>query len=419
LIKHNKKKVKIIKRKIINDPVYGFINTSTELIYEIIQHPYFQRLRRIKQLGLTDLVYPGALHTRFHHALGAMHLMGEALKSLRAKGNEISDLEYEAAQIAILLHDIGHGPFSHVLEASLLTGVHHEQISVVIMQQLNEQLNGKLALAIEMFSGKYHRTFFNQLISSQLDIDRLDYLNRDSFFTGVSEASIGSERIIKMLNIVDEKIVVEQKGIYSIETFLNARRFMYWQVYLHKTAIAAEEMLIQIIKRAKHLSASGIKVETLANIQLFIDNEVDLNLFKTDKKYLKAFLKLDDYDIWASIKTWVDHPDYTLSTICKLLLNRNLFKIELSDKPISETKKNIIKNKILANKQIDSETINHFLVENIATNSAYQNSSQNINILTKEGKVVEISAASDLPTIKALSNIVKKYYICWPNDVYL
>jgi uncharacterized protein len=411
--------VKIYKRKIINDPVYGFINTSTELLYEIIQHPYFQRLRRIKQLGLTDLVYPGALHTRFHHALGAMHLMGEALKSLRAKGNDISDDEFEAAQIAILLHDVGHGPFSHVLEASLLSGVHHEVLSKTIMENLNEALNGRLTLAIEMFIGNYPRKFFNQLISSQLDIDRLDYLNRDSFFTGVSEASIGSERIIKMLNIVNDEIVVEQKGIYSIETFLNARRFMYWQVYLHKTAIAAEEMLIQIIKRAKTLAKNGTKIETLPNLQLFIENEVDFQKFTNDPKYLSAFLKLDDYDIWASIKLWANHTDYVLSTICNQLLNRNLFKIELSDSPFSTAKKQTIKNKVLENKLIDNETINYFFIENIATNSAYQNSSQNINILTKEGEVVEISIASDLPTIKALSNIVKKYYICWPKDVYL
>ncbi|MES2797694.1 MAG: HD domain-containing protein [Bacteroidota bacterium] len=407
------------KRKIINDPVYGFINTNTDLLFDIIQHPYFQRLRRIKQLGLTDLVYPGALHTRFHHALGAMHLMGEALKSLRSKNHLISDLEYEAAQIAILLHDVGHGPFSHVLEASLLNGVHHEEISQKIMEILNEQFDGRLSLAIEMFTDLYPRKFFNQLISSQLDIDRLDYLNRDSFFTGVSEASIGSERIIKMLNIVEDKIVVEQKGIYSIENFLNARRFMYWQVYLHKTAIAAEEMLIQIIKRAKAISKEGGKVETLPSLQLFIDDEVDYQLFNNNPKYIEAFLHLDDYDIWASIKLWANHPDYALSTICKLLLNRNLFKIELADRPFSEAKKKLIIEQILNNKQINNQTIKHFFIENIATNSAYQHSSQNINILTKEGKIEEISVASDLPTIKALSNIVKKYYICWPKDVSL
>lgn len=408
-----------LKRKIINDPVYGFINTGTALLFDIIQHPYFQRLRRIKQLGLTDLVYPGALHTRFHHALGAMHLMGEALKSLRSKNHIISDEEFEAAQVAILLHDIGHGPFSHVLEATLLNGVHHEEISKKIMEMLNIEFGGKLSLAIKMFADTYPRKFFNQLISSQLDIDRLDYLNRDSFFTGVTEASIGSERIIKMLNIHDEKLVVEEKGIYSIENFLNARRFMYWQVYLHKTAIVAEEMLIQIIKRAKAISKAGGQIETLPNLQLFIDKEVDYQQFNAEKKYIEAFLQLDDYDIWASIKIWANHPDYTLSTICKALLNRNLFKIELSDSPFSEAKKQSIINKVLLNKNIDNQTINHFFIENIATNSAYQHSSQNINILRKEGKISEISVASDLPTIKALSNIVKKYYICWLNDVSL
>ncbi len=407
------------KRKIINDPVYGFINTNSDLVFDIIQHPYFQRLRRIKQLGLTDLVYPGALHTRFHHALGAMHLMGEALKNLRAKNHQISDEEFEAAQIAILLHDIGHGPFSHVLEATLLKEVHHEQISNRVMEMLNQQFEGQLTLAIQMFSDKYPRKFFNQLISSQLDIDRLDYLNRDSFFTGVSEASIGSERIIKMLNIVDDKIVVEQKGIYSIENFLNARRFMYWQVYLHKTAIVAEEMLIQIIERAKSIARKGDKIEALPNLLFFIQNEIDFNQFKNNSVVINTFLQLDDYDIWAAVKLWTSHSDYTLSTLCKNLLERNLFKIKLSDTPINSIEKDSIKLEILKNIEIDNQTLKHFFIDSSATNSAYQNSNQKINILTNEGKVVEITEASDLPTIKALSNIVKKYYICWPKDVSL
>lgn len=407
------------KRKIINDPVYGFINTSTDLVFDIIQHPYFQRLRRIKQLGLTDLVYPGALHTRFHHALGAMHLMGEALKNLKDKNHFISDEEFEAAQIAILLHDIGHGPFSHVLEATLLNEVHHEQISKRVMELLNVEFKGQLEMAIKMFTDNYHRKFFNQLISSQLDIDRLDYLNRDSFFTGVSEASIGAERIIKMLNIVDDKIVVEQKGIYSIENFLNARRFMYWQVYLHKTAIVAEEMLIQIIKRAKYLAKTTDTVETLPNLLFFIKNEINLDIFKNTIEIVDRFLMLDDYDIWAAIKLWVSHPDYTLSTLCKNLLNRNLFKIKLSDEPFGKLEIENIKKEILKNKNIDNQTLEYFFIENTATNSAYQNSNQNINILTNDGQIIEITDASDLPTIKALSNIVKKYYVCWPKDVSL
>lgn len=409
----------MLKRKIINDPVYGFININSDLIFDIIEHPYFQRLRRIKQLGLTDLVYPGALHTRFHHALGAMHLMAEALKSLRLKNHIISESEYEAALIAILLHDIGHGPFSHVLEHSLLNGVHHEFLSICIMNKLNKQYSGKLDLAIEMFSDKYPRKFFNQLISSQLDIDRLDYLNRDSFFTGVSEASIGSERIIKMLDIKDEKLVVEQKGIYSIENFLNARRFMYWQVYLHKTAIAAEEMVIQIIKRAKDLTKKGEDLTLMPSLRVFIENEVDSKHFIDCPENLNAFLQLDDYDIWASIKLWASHSDFTISTLCKMLLNRRLFKIEISETPFNIKYVSGLKEKLLKLDGIDEESINYFFIENVATNSAYHDKNQNINILTKEGKIVEISDASDLPTIKALSKNVKKYYICWPKDVSL
>lgn len=407
------------KRKIINDPVYGFISISSDILYDIIQHPYFQRLRRIKQLGLTDLVYPGALHTRFHHALGAMHLMGEALKSLQSKGHKISEDEFNAAQIAILLHDIGHGPFSHVLENTLLTEVHHEAISKLVMEKLNIHFDGKLSLAIEMFSDQYPRKFFNQLISSQLDIDRLDYLNRDSFFTGVSEASIGSERIIKMLNISDDKLVVEQKGIYSIENFLNARRFMYWQVYLHKTAIAAEVMLIQIIKRTKELATKKYSQSFSSNLEIFIENDINFPQFAENPQYLEAFLQLDDTDIWASVKQWACHPDFTLSQLCKNLINRNLYKIELSDKPFSEHFKASIKTKLLSNPYINPENINYYFIENIATNAAYLSSSQNIHILSKEGSIVEISEASDLPTIKALSNIVKKYYICWAKDVSL
>ncbi len=407
------------KRKIINDPVYGFITIPSNFIFEIIEHPYFQRLRRIKQLGLTDLVYPGALHTRFHHALGAMHLMGEALKSLRLKNHEISDDEFEAAQIAILLHDIGHGPFSHVLENSLLNNVHHEQVSKLIMDELNITFNGKLSLAIEMFNNKYPREFFNQLISSQLDIDRLDYLNRDSYFTGVTEASIGSERIIKLLNIHNNQLVVEQKGIYSIENFLNARRLMYWQVYLHKTALSAEVMLILIIQRAKELTKSGKIAQNMPDLQLFLEKDIDYQEFINEKKYLISFLNLDDYDIWASIKLWAKQSDPILRKLCNLLLTRQLFKIELSEKPFPESYKNKIKEILINNESIDNESVNYFFIENVATNSAYQNSNQNINILTKEGKIVEISEASDLPTIKALSNIVKKYYICWSKDVSL
>ncbi len=409
----------INKRKIINDPVYGFINITSELIYDLIEHPYYQRLRRIKQLGLAELVYPGALHTRFHHALGAMHLMNEALSSLSHKGHHISDEECEAAQIAILLHDIGHGPFSHVLEHLILNQVPHEQISFLLMEELNKQFEGKLTLAIEMFTGKYDRPFFNQLISSQLDVDRMDYLNRDSFFTGVREGSIGADRILKMLDIVDNHLVVEQKGIYSVENFLTARRLMYWQVYLHKTSICGEVMLTQIIRRARELVKMGQEVFATESFGLFLKNDVTLEEFISDKAYLKAFTEMDDHDIWACIKIWSKHPDSLLSGICQKLLDRNLYKIIISDETFEESFLEKIKNDFLNQPEINEENLSYFMVQGTISNEAYLSEKQAINILTKNKLVIDIADASDLPTIKALSNVVKKYYICWAKDVYL
>jgi uncharacterized protein len=408
------------QHKIINDPVYGFINIPSRLIYDLIQHPYFQRLRRIKQLGLADLVYPGALHTRFHHALGAMHLMAEALKNIRSKGTQISDSEFEAAQIAILLHDIGHGPFSHVLEHTLLAQVPHEALSVVVMQKLNIHFGGKLSLALDMFQNKYQRPFFNQLISSQLDIDRLDYLNRDSFFTGVTEASIGSERIIKMMQVIDDQLVVEQKGIYSIENFLNARRFMYWQVYLHKTAICGEVMLQQIMARAKNLLGTGTQLSLMPNLEPFLSSSINIAQLSDNQYLLEQFMQLDDIDIWASIKLWKQAKDPILSQLCTMLLERKIFKIRLQDQKIPDHFLNATQLRLMRHQTyINKETVSYFISSGIASNAAYKDQSQNINILSKEGKIVEISQASDLPTIKALSNIVKKYYVCWANDVYL
>jgi uncharacterized protein len=407
------------KRKIINDPVYGFINITSELIYDLIEHPYFQRLRRIKQLGMAELVYPGALHTRFHHALGAMHLMNEALSSLRNKGHFISDEECEAAQIAILLHDIGHGPFSHVLEHLILSHVPHEQISFLLMKELNRQFEGKLSLAVKMFTGEYHKNFFNQLISSQLDVDRMDYLNRDSFFTGVREGFIGADRILKMLDIVDNQLVVEQKGIYSVENFLTARRLMYWQVYLHKTSISAEAMLTQIIRRARELLKGGLEVFTPDYLGIFLENEVTFEEFKAHKSYLEAFTKMDDNDIWACIKIWTKHSDYLLSSICQKLLDRKLYKIMISDQPFEESFLEKIQKDFLSQEGVNEENLSYFVVQGTITNEAYLSEKQAINILTKNKKIVDIAEASDLPTIKALSNIVKKYYICWAKDVYL
>ncbi|MEA5460596.1 HD domain-containing protein [Arcicella sp. LKC2W] len=407
------------KRKIINDPVYGFINITTELIYDLIEHPYYQRLRRIKQLGMAEFVYPGALHTRFHHALGAMHLMNEALQTLSSKGHYISEEELESAQIAILLHDVGHGPFSHVLEHLILNHVPHEQISFLLMNELNKQFEGKLSLAIKMFTGEYERAFFHQLISSQLDVDRMDYLNRDSFFTGVREGFIGADRILKMLDVIDNQLVVEQKGIYSIENFLTARRLMYWQVYLHKTSICAETMLTQIIRRARELIKAGEDIFATESFGLFLKNDVTLEEFVSDKAYLKAFTEMDDHDIWACIKVWTKHPDYLLSGICQKLLERKLYKIIISDQPFEEAFLEKIKNDFLAQEDINHDNLSYFMVQGVITNEAYLSEKQAINILTKNKLVVDIADASDLPTIKALSNVVKKYYICWAKDVYL
>lgn len=404
------------KKKIINDPLYGFISIPNELIYDIISHPYFQRLRRIKQLGMTDFVYPGALHTRFHHALGSMHLMNESLNNLRIKGIEISDQEYNAALMAILLHDIGHSPFSHALENELVFGLHHEQISLIIMKELNRQLDGALDLTIEIFSGKYKRKFFHQLVSSQLDIDRLDYLNRDSFFTGVAEGRIGSERIIKLLNVHKDELVVDEKGIYSIENFLSARRLMYWQVYIHKTTVGVEKMLIQIIRRVRGLNG---KVELSQGLDFFINNTITPELFKNEKEILDAFCLLDDYDILGSIKTWYHSDDKALSLLCRMLLERKLFNVILSEKRIGNAELAELNQKTIATLGIEPGLVSHFVVEGTKSNSAYIGGGQKINMLTKSGEIVDIAIASDLPNIKAMRKIVKKYYLCWPKNISL
>ncbi|WP_255157880.1 HD domain-containing protein [Siphonobacter sp. BAB-5385] len=401
------------KKKVLNDPVYGFITIPGHLIFDLIEHPYFQRLRRIKQLGIAEYVYPGALHTRFHHALGAMHLMGEAISTLKSKGHLISEQECEAVQIAILLHDIGHGPFSHVLEHTLLHHVSHERISLLLMKELNKEFNGALDLAIRMFSGQYERRFFYDLISSQLDIDRLDYLNRDCFFTGVTEGSIGSERIVKLLDVVDNQLVIEQKGVYSIENFLTARRLMYWQVYLHKTAICAETMLIQLIRRARELVHAGESVYTTPALEMFITNEPTLADFQNHPQYIRAFTQLDDYDIWACIKQWTVHSDRLLAHLSTMLLNRRLFKIRFFDAPPSDEVVNTFQTQVLALPGVTEADLPYLVVRGETTNSAYLASRQPIRILTKDRGVVDVSEASDLPTIKALSQIVRKYYVAY------
>ena len=409
--------MQINKNKILNDPVFGFITIPNDLIFDIIEHPYFQRLRRIKQLGLTNLVYPGALHTRFHHALGAMHLMQLTLKNLSSKGVDISDEEFNASLIAILLHDIGHGPFSHTLEFSLLNGISHEEISLAFLHKLNADYQGRLDLAIKIFQGSYERKFFHQLVSSQLDIDRIDYLRRDSFFTGVSEGTIGSERIIKMLDVRDDQIVVEEKGIYSIENFLNARRLMYWQVYLHKTSVSAEEMLIQLVKRARYLTQQGVSVLATPALSIFLERTISKDDFKEDADILDVFALLDDSDIWGSMKFWINHNDFVLSTLSKMILGRKIFKIEMSNTPFSKAKIEKIHDKTLNHFKLSKIEAKSFVGRGKISNEAYISSGQKINILTKRGELIDIAKATELPNITAMSKIVSKYYLCWPKEV--
>jgi len=405
-------------QKIINDPVYGFISIPSELIFSIIDHPYFQRLRRIKQLGLTDMVYPGALHTRFHHAIGAMHLMSITLDHLRNKGHDISVAEYEAALLAILLHDIGHGPFSHALEATLLTDVRHESLSLLFIQRLNSQFDNQLDLAIKIFTGSYERKFFHQLVSSQLDIDRLDYLQRDCFFTGVSEGTIGADRIIKMMNIKDNMLVVEEKGIYSIENFLSARRLMYWQVYLHKTTVSAEKMLINLITRAKDLQQSGSNLNASEEFLYLLSNNFTLADFSNNSNLFETYAGLDDYDLWGAIKLWKKHDDYILANISNMLLERQLFKITLVNQPFSEQELSDRRQQVKEKLSVPEEDLSYFFSSGSISNYAYL-ANERISILTKGGQLIDLAEAADLPNIKAMSKIVKKYYACHAKELTL
>lgn len=407
------------KKKIINDPVYGFITIPDGLIYEIISHPYFQRLRRIKQMGLNEFVYPGALHTRFHHALGSMHLMSVALGNLQQKGHKIDAHEFESMMAAILLHDIGHGPLSHALESTLMPNVKHEQVTVIIMEYLNRIFKGRLDTAIEIILNKYPRRFFHQLVSSQLDIDRLDYLQRDSFFTGVSEGTIASDRIIKMLNIHDDDLVVEEKGIYSIENFLNARRLMYWQVYLHKTSVAAEKMMVSLIKRAQFLMDKDVDVPCSPSLKQFLKEPVQIEQLISDTTLLQAYCKIDDYDIWSAIKAWQYLSDPVLGNISKMFLERDLFQIVLHLDPIEVDVKKL-KEKIADQYQLqNSRDLDFMVCSGTVTNAAYIAGNTGINILMKQGTILDIADASDLPNISALGKIVKKYYLTWPKSVNL
>lgn len=405
------------KRKIINDPIYGFVTLPDELVYDLIEHPFFQRLRRIKQLGLTNLVYPGALHTRFHHAIGAMYLMTEALQVLKSKGIQISEEESRAAIIAILLHDIGHGPFSHALEHTIVKGVHHEDISAMLMDTLNKEFNGKLTLAIKIFKGDYKKGFLHQLVSSQLDMDRLDYLKRDSFFTGVSEGVISSDRIIKMLNVVNGELVVESKGIYSVEKFLIARRLMYWQVYLHKTVLSAEKLLVNILKRAKELSLKGEDLFASPALSLFLKNNFNKKDFYSNSELLYQFTLLDDYDIMGSVKVWTSHPDKVLALLCDNMINRHLYKIELQNTAFNKKYKDVLLKKAMKKYELSEKEAAYFVFSEQVNNSAYNSNKVQINILFSNGKLMDVAEASDQLNIKMLSKKVTKHFICYPKNL--
>lgn len=405
----------INKLKIINDPIYGFITIPSELVFDLIEEAYFQRLRRITQMGLSNLVYPGANHTRFHHAIGCLHLMQKAVQVLRFKGIEITKEEEEALYVAILLHDIGHGPYSHAMEHSIVDGVSHEWISLQFMKKLNLKFNGKLSLAIDLFQRKHKKMFLCQLLASQLDIDRLDYLKRDSFYTGVAEGNINSERIITMLNVTENQLVVEEKGIYSIEKFLVARRLMYWQVYLHKTGIVGEQLLIKMLKRAKYLVAKGENLESSTALTYFMSKSITKENF-TDET-LEKFALLDDYDIMSAIKSWSTHSDFVLSSLCTMILNRNLLKIKLKKQPIKEAK---IIEKLLSLRekyQLTKDEASYFVFKGTITNLAYQIDKQQILIYFKNGKTKDVSKASDQLNLQALSKAVVKHYICYPKSI--
>ena len=399
------------KLKIINDPIYGFIHIPSTLVFDIIEHPYFQRLRRINQMALSYLVFPGAKHTRFEHVLGCVFLMQKTVEMLRFKGVQISDKEAEGLYIAILLHDIGHGPFSHAMEHSIVEGISHEEISLRFMQELNKLFNGKLETAIAMFQGTYPRKFMHQLISSQLDMDRADYLKRDSFYTGVAEGNINSERLISMLNVRNDELVVEEKGLYSVEKFLIARRLMYWQVYLHKTSVAAEQILIRLLNRAKELVQQGQKLTMSTALAFFVKNKISKDNFS--QEVLEMFARLDDTDIISAMKEWQFHPDAVLSKLSKMLLNRDLPKIKVRLNDFEEQKIKRLQKLSLA-KGIDEKDMKYFVFTGVMTNRAYNPEKEIIKILTKNGRVVELSKTSEAINLEPLSQVTERYYICYP-----
>ncbi|MEO8234630.1 MAG: HD domain-containing protein [Flavobacterium sp.] len=403
------------KLKIFNDPIYGFITIPNPLIYDLIQHPYFQRLRRISQMGLSSLVYPGANHTRFHHALGCLHIMQKAIQVLRFKNTIISPEEENALYIAILLHDIGHGPFSHTMERSIVEDVHHEEISLLFMNKLNIEFDGQLSLAIQIFKGEYHRKFMLQLISSQLDMDRMDYLKRDSFYSGVEEGKINSDRLIQMMNVVDDVLVIEEKGIYSVEKFLMARRLMYWQVYLHKTSLVAELTLTNILKRAKELYHKEIAITCSDNLLFFIENKISLTNFNDE--ILNKFAQLDDTDIVGAIKHWQNHPDFTLSSLSKMIINRDLLKIKMNEDKFSKEEVQGLTEQFSKTNNIGLQEAKYFVFKGKIRNQAYSKLAEPIRILKKDGSIEDVALLSDQLSLKALSKQVTKYFLCFPKQL--
>ncbi|KAB2810287.1 HD domain-containing protein [Phaeocystidibacter luteus] len=406
------------KFKILNDPIYGFISLPSELIFDLIEHPYFQRLRRITQLGLTYLVYPGAYHTRFHHAIGAMHLMQRAVGVLRSKGHEITDEEEEAVYIAILLHDIGHGPFSHALEHTLVRNVDHEQLSTLFMERLNQKFEGRLTTAIEIFNNKYPKRYLNELISSQLDMDRLDYLRRDSFYTGVTEGAINSERLLTMLNIANDRLVVDAKGIYSVEKFIVARSLMYWQVYLHKTVLSAEFMLVNVLQRAKELAANGVEIHGTSALRTFLYEDPTYEDFMKSDTLLDTFAHLDDSDMMAAIKEWCNHDDRVLSDLSRRIVDRRLFRIEIQAKPFEEEYVDDIRQKIQATFGFSVEEASYYMIERATSNDIYKAGDNQIRLRYKDGTVTDVAEAADQLNLKALQSAVTRHFICYPKEVW-
>ncbi len=405
------------KRKIINDPVHGFITIPDELSYDLIGHSYFQRLRRIKQLGLTSLVYPGANHSRFHHALGAMHLMMLAIDSLRMKNIQISEEDALSAYYAILLHDIGHGPFSHALEYCIVQNVNHEDLTRLFMTRINQEFNGRLDNAIQIFENQHPLNFLHQLVSGQLDVDRLDYLARDSFFTGVSEGIIGTERIIKMLNVAENQLVAEIKGIYSIEKFLISRRMMYWQVYLHKTVIAAEQLLVKILHRAEYLIRNNIPINADENLELFLKNDFSVEHFESNPELIEAFAAIDDNDIVYAIKKWTKHPDKVLSQLCQFLIDRKLFKVTLQEKPFDKNYIEDLRQKLKLKYQLNENEISYFIFTDKISNKTYSSGGESIKILLQDNSIIEVSEASEQLKHLKTNQSTTKYYLCHPKGL--